>query len=129
MDVAIPGNTAILAPITGLAYRRCTDQNNSTFVIRPAFTANNTYGGQGMRMAHLTPNASFDPSLQNIQYSKGQQIGTVKLGLGSYDYNCGAGTGDHLHLKFLANNMVVDGQTITYGTNYNSFTSQTPPQP
>jgi Ricin-type beta-trefoil lectin domain len=123
LDISIPGNTAILAPITGVAYRKCTDQNNSTFVIRSSFTANNTYGGNGMRLVHLTPNTSFDSAQPNISYTKGQQIGTVKLGLQSNDYGCGYGFGDHLHLKFLANNMNVDGTTVTYSNNYNSFTS------
>jgi hypothetical protein len=124
LDIEIPGNTPILAPITGVAYRKCTDQNNSTFVIRPNSTPNGIYGGNGMRIVHLTPNNNLGNSQPNISYTKGQQIGTVKQGLQSVDYGCGYGYGDHIHIKLLADNMIIDNQTITYGTNYNSFTSQ-----
>ncbi len=123
IDIQFQGGTDILAPITGVAYRRCSDANNSTFVIRSAFTPNNTYGGNGMRLLHLTP----DTNVAQTSYTKGQKIGTVQTGLLPWNssFGCGGGGyGDHIHLKFLANNMVVDGTTITYGNNYNSFTSQ-----
>jgi Ricin-type beta-trefoil lectin domain len=77
-----------------------------------------------MRLVHLTPESKFDRLQPNISYTKGQQIGTVKLGLLKADYGCGYGEGDHIHLKFLADNMIVDGTTIKYGVKYTSATSQ-----
>jgi hypothetical protein len=122
LDIQMSGGESVLAPISGVSYKRCSDVNGSTMVIRPTEIPNGSAGGQGMRLLHLSSN----PSTQSVSVTKGSQVGTIKQGLLPYNgqYLCGGGgDADHLHLKFLADNMVVDGQTITYGTNYNSFTS------
>ena len=103
LDIQFTGGTAILSPITGVAYRKCSDINGSTIVIRPNSTPNGTYGGSGMRILHMASDNNFN-NTQDISYAKGQQIGTVKTGLLPYNsanpFPCGAGgTGDHIHLK------------------------------
>lgn len=120
LDINMKGGDSVLAPISGTVYRKCNDSNNATVLIRP----DATNGTSGMRLLHLSPNNSFGVNSSDISYKKSQVIGTIKAGLLSSDKGCGYGYGDHLHLKFMTNNMVVDGSTITYGSSYSSFTSQ-----
>ena len=120
LDVSMPNSgiagTNVLAPISGTTARKCNDQYNSTVVIG------------NMRILHMSPYTNFGKYSQDITFNKGDVIGTVSSNITSINnpsnLSCGSGDAPHLHIKFLANNMVVDGTTITYGNNYNSFTSQ-----
>ena len=134
LDIMVPSNywnsangnwndIPVLAPKTGTITQVC--------------TLNGTGGDNyfmridDMYIWHMTPNNNF---IVNATVKKGDQIGTVATGsnrsgnigqTGTFSTKCGSGSGAHLHIRFVSNNMVIDNTTLTWeNDNYSSFTSQ-----
>ena len=136
LDIMVPNNywnstngnwndIPVLAPKSGTITQVCTKNG----------TGGDNYFMRidDMYIWHMTPSNNF---IVNATVKKGDQIGTVAIGSnrsgnvgqgGGSDYSgkCGMGTGAHLHVKFMLNNMVVDNSTLTWESDtYSSFTSQ-----
>jgi Ricin-type beta-trefoil lectin domain len=81
-----------------------------------------------MRILHIASGGAEGTSgnfekRSGVSYNKSDKIGTVYPS--QITSRCGYSTGAHLHIKFLDNNMVVDGTTMTYGSTLpSSFTSK-----
>jgi FG-GAP-like repeat len=133
LDIMVPGSywnsqngnwndIPVFAPKTGTITQLCTKNGTGgdNYFVRV----------DDMYIWHMTPQ-NF---ILNTSVKKGQQIGTVAIGsnrsgnigqTGDYTTKCGSGIGAHLHIKFMLNNMNVDGTTMTWeNDNYSSFTSQ-----
>ena len=97
----------ILAPKTGTIIRAQDCPQNSTIAFAD------------MRILHLAPNNYNGKN--GVQYKKNQTLGYVANGYNSdgtfTDFPCGRSFGyPHIHVKFLAKGMIVDGTNINWDT-------------
>jgi hypothetical protein len=117
LDLWPPSNSdyKIYAPITGTINRVCYGTQNLSFAIG------------NMRILHIS-NSNF---IGQVNVTKSQHIGNFEtMNSGYFGDSCGSSQGIHTHIKFIANDMNVDGQVISHYGSYSSFTSQnssTPP--
>jgi hypothetical protein len=133
LDIGLGSEEEVLAPITANVDRYCSDYNQQAM------------GFGNMKILHIKDDPSY-PNYKGFKFTKGQKIGVtfnpynsknnkspsgrsagwVNDGYGGKVYRsaCGDSYASHIHIKFFADNMVVDGTKITYGKTYTSFTSK-----